>query len=128
MENVAAAPPIYIHRATCVVFPEYIKKKNVFKYSGFFRHPTFYHLYVSLRLNASDGSEYLFACENSELRMIEWVDKMNFHANLDPAHQLTLFPHVMIFYLVIIYVCCTRINRRYNSINISYVGMGYIGI
>jgi len=43
------------------------------------------------RLNTPEGSEYLFACEQSELKMIEWVDKVNFHAQLDPAQQLTSF-------------------------------------
>lgn len=31
MENMASAPPVYILHAQCVVYPEYLKRKHVFK-------------------------------------------------------------------------------------------------
>ncbi|KAI6189412.1 Karst [Aphelenchoides bicaudatus] len=71
-ENMAAAPPVYILHARCVVFPEYAKPKHTFK------------------LNTTDGCEYLFSCE-SYAKMMEWIDRINFHARLDPSHQLTSY-------------------------------------
>ncbi|KAI6237537.1 hypothetical protein M3Y95_00275500 [Aphelenchoides besseyi] len=71
-ENQANAPPVYILHARCVVYPEYAKRKHTFK------------------LNTADGSEFLFSCE-SYAKMIEWCEKINFHARLDPSHQLTSF-------------------------------------
>lgn len=97
MENMAAAPPVYILHAQCAVFPEYLKRKHVFKYAKFelnSRKLTNFKLIMPIsRLNASDGAEYLFACENNT-KMIEWVDKVNFHAKLDPSNQLTSFTQV----------------------------------
>ncbi|KAI6229996.1 Spectrin repeat-containing domain protein [Aphelenchoides fujianensis] len=71
-ENNANAPPVYILHARCVVYPEYAKRKHTFK------------------LNTHDGQEFLFSCE-TYAKMIEWVEKINFHARLDPSHQLTSF-------------------------------------
>uniref|UniRef100_A0A915ENZ4 PH domain-containing protein n=1 Tax=Ditylenchus dipsaci TaxID=166011 RepID=A0A915ENZ4_9BILA len=72
MDNVAAAPPVYIRNAMCGIYPDYVKKKHTFK------------------LNSSDGAEYLFSAENN-FKMIEWVEKINFHAQLAPPNQLTSF-------------------------------------
>ncbi len=41
-------------------------------------------------MSTADGAEYLFSCENN-LKMIEWVEKINFHARLDPKDQLASF-------------------------------------
>ncbi len=32
MENMASAPPVYILGAHCEPFPEYVKRRNAFKY------------------------------------------------------------------------------------------------
>ncbi|KAI1720497.1 spectrin repeat domain-containing protein [Ditylenchus destructor] len=72
MENMAAAPPVYILNATCVLYANYVKKKHTFK------------------LNTSDGAEYLFSADNS-MKMIEWIEKINFHAQLAPSNQLASF-------------------------------------
>lgn len=42
------------------------------------------------RLNTSDGAEYLFSAE-THIKMIEWVDRINFHAKLAPSNQLASF-------------------------------------
>lgn len=72
MENMAAAPPVYILNARCEVYADYVKRKHTF------------------RLNSTDGAEYLFAAENGT-KMIEWVEKINFHARLAPSNQLASF-------------------------------------
>ncbi|EJD74610.1 beta chain spectrin [Loa loa] len=72
LENSAASAPVNILNAECDVCPEYMKKKNTF------------------RLKIQDGSEYLFAC-NDDDKMLEWVLKIRFHANLAPAQQLRSF-------------------------------------
>ncbi|VDK61916.1 unnamed protein product [Onchocerca ochengi] len=72
LENSASAAPVNILSAECDACPEYMKKKNTF------------------RLKIQDGSEYLFACSDDE-KMLEWVLKIRFHANLTPAQQLRSF-------------------------------------
>ncbi|CAD5225498.1 unnamed protein product [Bursaphelenchus okinawaensis] len=67
-----ALASVSIRDAVCVVYPEYLKRKNTFK------------------LNTHDGAEYLFSC-NSYQSMVEWVDKINFRARLDPQNQLKTF-------------------------------------
>lgn len=39
------------------------------------------------RLSCTDGSEYLFLA-NTEAEMNDWVNKINFHAQLPPSLQL----------------------------------------
>uniref|UniRef100_A0AC34R0H6 PH domain-containing protein n=1 Tax=Panagrolaimus sp. JU765 TaxID=591449 RepID=A0AC34R0H6_9BILA len=85
MSNMADAPPIYIHQATCAVTS---KKPNAFV------------------LHTQDGAVYYFACcdnltdkkeANQKLnygKMIEWVEKINFHAGLEPKNQLKSFKEV----------------------------------
>ncbi|VDK88570.1 unnamed protein product, partial [Litomosoides sigmodontis] len=72
LENSAASAPVNILSAECGACPEYMKKKNTF------------------RLKMQDGSEYLFAC-NDDDKMLEWILKIRFHANLTPAQQLRSF-------------------------------------
>ncbi|VDM96556.1 unnamed protein product [Thelazia callipaeda] len=72
LENSAASAPVNILNAECDACPEYMKKKNTF------------------RLKIQDGSEYLFSCSDDE-KMLEWVLKIRFHANLAPAQQLRSF-------------------------------------
>ncbi|VBB25988.1 unnamed protein product, partial [Acanthocheilonema viteae] len=72
LENSASSAPVNILNAECDACPEYMKKKNTF------------------RLKIQDGSEYLFAC-NDDDKMLEWVLKIRFHANLAPAQQLRSF-------------------------------------
>uniref|UniRef100_A0A915PUP8 Spectrin beta chain n=1 Tax=Setaria digitata TaxID=48799 RepID=A0A915PUP8_9BILA len=72
LENSAASAPVNILNAECDACPEYMKKKNTF------------------RLKIQDGSEYLFACSDDD-KMLEWVLKIRFHANLTPAQQLRSF-------------------------------------
>lgn len=87
MNNMADAPPIYIHNASCGVTT---KKPNAFT------------------LHTQDGAVYYFACcdnltdkkdANQKLnysKMIEWVEKINFHAGLEPKNQLKSFKEVRI--------------------------------
>jgi spectrin beta len=82
MNNTADAPPIYIHNASCGVTT---KRPNAFT------------------LHTQDGAAYYFACCDSLSdkkeanqkanygKMIEWVEKINFHANLEPCNQLKSF-------------------------------------
>jgi len=79
MNNMADAPPIYIHNASCEVTT---KKPNAFT------------------IHTQDGAAYYFACcdnlsdkkeVNHKLnyqKMIEWVEKIDFHAKLEPKNQL----------------------------------------
>lgn len=88
MSNMADAPPIYIHQATCAVTT---KKTNSFV------------------LHTQDGAVYYFACcdnltekkeANQKLnygKMLEWVDKINFHASLEPKNQLKSFKEVSLY-------------------------------
>uniref|UniRef100_A0A1I8B4T5 PH domain-containing protein n=1 Tax=Meloidogyne hapla TaxID=6305 RepID=A0A1I8B4T5_MELHA len=72
MENMAASAPLALHGSNSALNPEYIKKRFVFK------------------LNTADGAEFLFAAPD-QLKALEWVDKINFRAKLDPADQLLAF-------------------------------------
>uniref|UniRef100_A0A0K0EWJ5 Karst (inferred by orthology to a D. melanogaster protein) n=1 Tax=Strongyloides venezuelensis TaxID=75913 RepID=A0A0K0EWJ5_STRVS len=76
MENAALAPPVYILGARCRYYPEYVKRKNVFK------------------LTTTDGSEYLFSV-NLAPQMQEWINKIQFHASLAPKNQLESFDNVV---------------------------------
>lgn len=106
MENMAASPPIYILHASCVVFPEYVKRKHVFKYAIFSK----ICIIFLFRLNATDGAEYLFACDNNT-KMIEWVDKVNFHARLDPSNQLVSYKEV-------------KVEYRHENLNLNFQTVG----
>ncbi|XP_043236847.1 spectrin beta chain, non-erythrocytic 2-like isoform X8 [Amphibalanus amphitrite] len=65
----AAAPPLILYQARCERALNYTKKKHVF------------------RLSPSDGSEFLFAVYNEE-QLQEWINKIEFHAQLPPSQQL----------------------------------------
>ena len=81
----ADAPPIYIHNASCEVTT---KKPNAFT------------------IHTQDGAAYYFACcdnlsdkkeVNHKLnyqKMIEWVEKIDFHAKLEPKNQLKSYREV----------------------------------
>ncbi|XP_078000869.1 spectrin beta chain, non-erythrocytic 5-like isoform X3 [Glandiceps talaboti] len=71
----AATSPVNLQQANCSVASDYTKRKNVF------------------RLKGSDGSEYLFGCKTTE-EMTDWISKINFHASLPPAKQLTEYDSV----------------------------------
>ncbi|MFH4980275.1 hypothetical protein AB6A40_006984 [Gnathostoma spinigerum] len=71
-ENSASSAPVNILNAECNICPEYLKKKNTF------------------RLKVQDGSEYLFSCTEEKI-MLEWIDKIRFHAALTPSQQLRSF-------------------------------------
>ena len=60
-QQIAAAPPLAIHGATCETAPDYTKKKNV------------------LRLTLTDGTEYLFMAHDQN-EMTQWLSKIKFHA------------------------------------------------
>ncbi|XP_023018167.2 spectrin beta chain, non-erythrocytic 5 kst isoform X2 [Leptinotarsa decemlineata] len=68
----ASSPPLNIHNAVCLVADDYHKKKHTF------------------RLVITDGSEFLFT-SNSEVDMIDWINKITFRAKLPPAQQLLHF-------------------------------------
>ncbi|CAI2353897.1 unnamed protein product [Caenorhabditis sp. 36 PRJEB53466] len=74
IENIAAAPPVYIYGAQCEQYPEYAKRKNAF------------------RLLGQDGSEFIFSCPD-ERQMLEWVAKIQFHAHLTPSNQLKSYSY-----------------------------------
>ncbi|KAF7638383.1 hypothetical protein Mgra_00002066, partial [Meloidogyne graminicola] len=74
MENIAAAAPLALYGSYSALNPEYIKKRFVF------------------RLHTADGAQFLFAAPD-QLKALEWVDKLNFRARLDPADQLLAFRH-----------------------------------
>ena len=42
---------------------------------------------LCFRLSPTDGSEYLFATESDE-QLQEWINKIEFHAQLPPSKQL----------------------------------------
>lgn len=65
----AATAPVNILNARCEKAEDYTKKKNVF------------------RLKLPDGSEFLFLA-NSKTEMLDWVNKVSFHASLPPNLQL----------------------------------------
>ncbi|XP_030753943.1 spectrin beta chain, non-erythrocytic 2 isoform X2 [Sitophilus oryzae] len=68
----ASGAPLNIHNARCSVAEDYHKRKYTF------------------RLNTTDGAEFLFSC-NSEVEMMDWVNKINFRARLPPSQQLLHF-------------------------------------
>ncbi|XP_028142929.1 spectrin beta chain, non-erythrocytic 1 isoform X1 [Diabrotica virgifera virgifera] len=68
----ANAAPLNIHNATCGIADDYQKRKHTF------------------RLSITDGSEFLFA-SNSEVDMMDWINKITFRAKLPPANQLQHF-------------------------------------
>lgn len=65
----AATAPVNILNANCDKAENYTKKKNVF------------------RLKLPDGSEFLFLAASKE-DMVDWVNKISFHAALPPNLQL----------------------------------------
>lgn len=65
----AATAPVNILNANCEKAENYTKKKNVF------------------RLKLPDGSEFLFLAASKE-DMVDWVNKISFHAALPPNLQL----------------------------------------
>lgn len=65
----AATPPINIYKAQCKKAEDYTKRKHVF------------------RLCCEDGSEFLFLA-NNDTEMEEWINKIQFHAQLPPSMQL----------------------------------------
>uniref|UniRef100_A0A914XIB6 Spectrin alpha chain n=1 Tax=Plectus sambesii TaxID=2011161 RepID=A0A914XIB6_9BILA len=76
MENMAAAPPVYILGARCALYPEYHKRRHAFK------------------LLTQDGAEYLFATADDK-QTNEWVAKISFHASLEPSNQLKSFENAV---------------------------------
>lgn len=65
----AATAPVNILNARCEKAEDYTKKKNVF------------------RLHMPDGSEFLFLTGSQE-NLVDWVNKLSFHAALPPNLQL----------------------------------------
>lgn len=65
----AATAPVNILNAHCEKADDYTKKKNVF------------------RLKLPDGSEFLFLTGSHD-ELIDWVNKISFHASLPPNLQL----------------------------------------
>lgn len=72
----AATAPVNILNARCEKAENYTKKKNVF------------------RLRLPDGSEFLFL-SGSKNDMIDWVNKISFHAALPPNLQLLSYDESM---------------------------------
>lgn len=72
----AATAPVNILNANCEKAENYTKKKNVF------------------RLKLPDGSEFLFLAASKE-DMIDWVNKISFHAALPPNLQLLSYDESM---------------------------------
>lgn len=72
----AATAPVNILNARCEKAENYTKKKNVF------------------RLRLPDGSEFLFLT-GSKNDMIDWVNKISFHAALPPNLQLLSYDESM---------------------------------
>lgn len=72
----AATAPVNILNARCEKAENYTKKKNVF------------------RLRLPDGSEFLFLT-GSKVDMIDWVNKISFHAALPPNLQLLSYDESM---------------------------------
>ncbi|XP_059484234.1 spectrin beta chain, non-erythrocytic 2 isoform X2 [Neocloeon triangulifer] len=69
VQSKAATSPIIIYKAKCEKAEDYTKKKHVFRLSG------------------ADGSEYLFLA-STQSEMEDWINKVNFHADLPPNLQL----------------------------------------
>lgn len=72
----AATAPVNILNANCEKAENYTKKKNVF------------------RLKLPDGSEFLFLAASKE-DMVDWVNKISFHAALPPNLQLLSYDESM---------------------------------
>lgn len=72
----AATAPVSILNAVCEKAENYTKKKNVF------------------RLRLPDGSEFLFLTA-SKSDMVDWVNKLSFHAALPPNLQLLSYDESM---------------------------------
>lgn len=72
----AATAPVNILNARCEKAENYTKKKNVF------------------RLRLPDGSEFLFLASSKD-DMIDWVNKISFHAGLPPNLQLLSYDESM---------------------------------
>lgn len=69
LNNHSAKPPVSILKAQCYMPKDYHKKKYVF------------------RLELSDRSAFLFEAPN-DIKRQEWMQKINFTANLPPSKQL----------------------------------------
>ncbi|BET01245.1 Spectrin [Nesidiocoris tenuis] len=69
IDSKAATSPIIIYNAKCEKAEDYTKRKHVF------------------RLCCTDGSEFLFLAP-SAADMEDWVNKITFHAQLEPSNQL----------------------------------------
>ncbi|KAF6212345.1 hypothetical protein GE061_012867 [Apolygus lucorum] len=69
VDSKAATSPIIIYNAKCEKAEDYTKRKHVF------------------RLCCTDGSEFLFLAP-SAAAMEDWVNKITFHAHLEPSNQL----------------------------------------
>lgn len=69
IDSKAAMPPVVIYNAKCSVADDYTKRKHTF------------------RISCADGSEYLFSATNDK-EMEEWMNKISFHAKLEPSQQL----------------------------------------
>lgn len=69
LNNNSAKPPVSILKAQCYVPKDYHKKKYV------------------IRLELSDRSAFLFEAPN-DIKRQEWMQKINFTANLPPSKQL----------------------------------------
>lgn len=67
--NKASAPPVAILNARCIIADDYTKRKHTFK------------------LILVDGSEFLFSATTDE-EMTDWMNKISFHAGLEPSQQL----------------------------------------
>jgi spectrin beta len=69
VQSKAATSPIIIYKAKSEKAEDYTKKKHVFRLSG------------------ADGSEFLFLA-STQSEMEDWINKINFHAELPPNLQL----------------------------------------
>lgn len=76
----AAVAPVVIHNARCAVADDYTKRKHTFK------------------LMCVDGSEYLFSATTDE-EMRDWMNKITFHAGLEPSQQLLSYDTRKVSYL-----------------------------
>lgn len=81
----ASTAPVNILNAKCEKANDYTKKKNVF------------------RLKLPDGSEFLFLSSSTE-DMIDWVNKISFHADLPPNLQLLSYDESMKVILIMLLI------------------------
>ena len=65
----AAAPPLFLHNASCEKALDYTKKKHV------------------IRLASADGSEFLFQATSRESQE-EWLEKLIFTSQLEPSESV----------------------------------------